>query len=72
MEDPSKNNLKEKTKTSNIDHSCNISTNTCIQTNILKQHIRSVHRKNENKPCQFCKDTFIISCLPIYIKILPV
>ena len=55
MEDPSKNNLKEKTKTSNIDHSCNISTNTCIQTNILKQHIRSVIERMKTNHANFVK-----------------
>ena len=65
MEDESKQDLKEKTETSHFGHLCNISTNACIQTIILKQHIKSVHRKNENKPCQFCKDTFIVSCLKL-------
>ena len=46
-----------------ITHSCNFSSIACIKTNILKQHIKNVHRKNENTPCQFCKDTFMISCL---------
>ena len=48
---------------SNVKHSCNLSTIACIQTNTLKQHIKNVHRKNENTPCQFCKETFIIFCL---------
>ena len=48
-----------------IAHSCNFMSIPCIKTNILKQHIKNIHRENENTPCQFCKDTFITCCLKL-------
>ena len=46
-----------------VNHVCNFRNIACIQTNILKQHIQSVHQKNQNDPCEFCRNTFMISCL---------